>query len=200
MGKNCDFFINSLFLGHSKFLCTSLYVFFAFYLQILKSVCSTWEDLLWAYTKCLVDTVVEVKIREGIVITRPLCELPSFYWENKQSIEDVFDAVNAMHLNEDNIKEAKIFHQVQRLLILNDIHSLYEVIDDWSIQATINEREILRFFAHLVILLRRLNSHDKATAKGLLCIRRYVMYLYYLSEIHFYKGYTNSNPASDTKM
>ena len=131
--------------------------------------------MLWAYTKCLVDTVVEVKIREGIVITRPLCELPSFYWENKQSIEDVFDAVNAMHLNEDNIKEAKIFHKVQRLLILNDIHSLYEVIDDWSIQATINEREILRFFAHLVILLRRLNSHDKATAKGLLCIRRYVI-------------------------
>ena len=32
--------------------------------NVLKSVCSTWEDLLWAYTKCLVDTNVELQIRE----------------------------------------------------------------------------------------------------------------------------------------
>ena len=32
--------------------------------NVLKSVCSTWEDLLWAHTKCLVDTNVEQQIRE----------------------------------------------------------------------------------------------------------------------------------------
>ena len=87
----------------------------------MKSVCTTWEDVLWAYTKCLVDTVVENKIREGILLNRPLCDLPAFYWENKQSIEDVFHSVSAMHLNEENMKEAKIFHEVQRLMILNEV-------------------------------------------------------------------------------
>ena len=64
---------------------------------------------------------MENKIREGILLTRPLCDLPAFYWENKQSIEDVFHSVSAMQLNEDNMKEAKIFHEVQRLLILNEV-------------------------------------------------------------------------------
>jgi len=146
-------------------------------IQVLKSVCTTWEDVLWAYTKCLVDTVVENKIREGILLTRPLCDLPAFYWENKQSIEDVFHSVSAMQLNEDNMKEAKIFHEVQRLLILNEVKDLYDVLDKWSLQATINEREILRFFAHLIILLRRLNCHNKNVSKGLICIRRYCEYL-----------------------
>ena len=34
--------------------------------NVLKSVCLTWEDLLWAYTKCLVDTNVELQIRETL--------------------------------------------------------------------------------------------------------------------------------------
>ena len=97
----------------------------------MKSVCTTWEDVLWAYTKCLVDTVVENKIREGILLTRPLCDLPAFYWENKQSIEDVFHSVSAMQLNEDNMKEAKIFHEVQRLLILNEV-CIHEYFTQWA--------------------------------------------------------------------
>ena len=139
---------------------------------VLKSVCSSWEDLLWAYTKCLVDTVVEQKIRESIVINRPLCDLPSFYWENKKTIQDVFDAVNATQFGEENGKHDKVFHEVQRLLILNEIVDLYEVVDDWAAQATIEDRELLRFFAHLIVILRRLNSHNKSFGKGGLCIRR----------------------------
>ncbi len=97
---------------------------------------------------------------------RPLSELPAFYWDNKRSIESVFDAVNATKLNEDNLKGAKIFHEVQKLLIINDIPNVLNVVDEWSKSATTNEQEILRFFAHMVIMLKRLDktsvgSHGK---------------------------------------
>lgn len=89
---------------------------------------------------------------------RPLSELPAFYWDNKREIESVFDAVNATKLNEDNLKGAKIFHEVQKLLIINDIPNVLNVVDEWSKSATTNEHEILRFFAHMVIMLKRLDK------------------------------------------
>ena len=89
---------------------------------------------------------------------RPLSELPAFYWDNKRSIESVFDAVNATKLNEDNLKGAKIFHEVQKLLIINDIPNVLNVVDEWSKSASTNEQEILRFFAHMVIMLKRLDK------------------------------------------
>ncbi len=146
--------------------------------SVLKSVCSTWEDLLWAYAKCLVDINVEMRIRE--VIARPLCDLPNYYWENKTNIEAVFDSVDAINLNEEGIKDAKIFHQVQKLLILNDIPRLLDVIDDWSKSAAgssdlVEHCEILRFFAHLVLMLKRLDQ--LSSDRGLECVARYCQYL-----------------------
>jgi nuclear pore complex protein Nup107 len=146
-------------------------------IQVLKSVCNTWDDLLWAHTKCLVDISVEQRIRETLT-TRPMCELPAFYWENKRTIEAVFDSVNATNLSEDNLKEAKMFHEVQRLLILDDVPNLLSVVDQWAGTATLNERDILRFFAHLVIMLKRLDqSSSSYGGQGLLCVRRYCEYL-----------------------
>ena len=75
---------------------------------------------------------------------RPLSELPEFYWDNKREIESVFDAVNATKLNEDNLKGAKIFHEVQKLLIINDIPNVLNVVDEWSKSLTTNEHEILQ--------------------------------------------------------
>ena len=112
-----------------------------------------------------------------MIAARPLCELPSFYWDNKRTIESVFDAVNATNINEDNIKGAKIFHDVQKLLILNDVPNLLKLVDEWSNSATLNEREILRFFAHLVIVLRRLDASSGSSTSGLLCVRKYCEYL-----------------------
>ena len=161
-------------------------------INVLKSVCSTWEDLLWAYMRCLVDTMVEQRIRE--VLPKPLCELPAFYWNNKVclhisavylhfiysiflyfkvEIEEVLDAVNSTNLNEDNFKEAKVFHEVQKFLILNQVEDLLRTVDQWSRLASLNEREILRFFAHLVLVLRRLDPAANLTTLGLECVRKY---------------------------
>ena len=56
------------------------------------------------------------------------------------------------------MKGAKIFHEVQKLLIINDIPNVLNVVDEWSKSATTNEHEILRFFAHMVIMLKRLDK------------------------------------------
>ena len=140
--------MNRYFLAAYSALCGNV--------NVLKSVCSTWEDLIWAYTMCLVDTNVELQFRE--ILVPPLSKLPAFYWDNKREIESVFDAVNATKLNEDNLKGAKIFHEVQKLLIINDIPNVLNVVDEWSKSATTNEHEILRFFAHMVIMLKRLDK------------------------------------------
>ena len=110
--------------------------------NVLKFICLTWEDLIWTYTKCLVDTDVELQIRE--ILVRSLSELPAFYWDNRCEIESVFDAVNATKLNEANLKGEKILHEVQKLLIINDIPNVLNVVDEWSESTTTNEHEILQ--------------------------------------------------------
>ena len=145
-------------------------------INVLKSVCSTWEDLLWAHMKCLVDTMVEFRIRE--VLPKPLCELPSFYWNNKREIEEVLDAVSSTNItNLENEKDAKVFHEVQKYLILNQVEALLKIVDEWSRNATLNDREILRFFAHLVVVLKRLDPTANLTTHGLECVRRYCEFL-----------------------
>lgn len=139
-------------------------------INVLKSVCVTWDDFLWAYTKCLVDISVELRIREAL--PRPLCELPAFYWENKRTINAVFDAVDASNVSDGN----KIFCKVQKLLILNEVQAVLEVIDEWAGCATSDDRQILRFFAHLVIILKRLDP-KAGGCSGHECIRRYCEYL-----------------------
>ena len=145
-------------------------------ISVLKSVCSTWEDLLWAYMRCLVDTMVEQRIRE--VLPKPQCELPAFYWTNKVEIDEVLDAVNSTNLNnEESFKDAKVFHEVQKYLILNQIQDLLQTVDQWSDLASLNDSEILRFFAHLVVILRRLDSAAGLTPLGLKCVKRYCEFL-----------------------
>ena len=91
----------------------------------------------------------------------------------KVEIEEVLDAVNSTNLNEDNFKEAKVFHEVQKFLILNQVEDLLRTVDQWSRLASLNEREILRFFAHLVLVLRRLDPAANLTTLGLECVRKY---------------------------
>ena len=110
--------------------------------NVLKSICSTWEDLIWAYTKCLADTNVELQIHE--ILARPLSKFPALFWDNKREIESVFDVVNATKLSEDNLKGAKILHEVQKLLIINDIPKVLNVVAEWSESTTTNEHEILQ--------------------------------------------------------
>lgn len=51
------------------------------HLSTLVEVCQSWEDLLWAHFRVLVDIRVEKEIRESSV--RHYVELPAVYWQNE---------------------------------------------------------------------------------------------------------------------
>jgi nuclear pore complex protein Nup107 len=51
------------------------------HLPALVDVCESWEDLLWAHFRILVDVRVEKEIRESSV--REYVKLPDVYWKNE---------------------------------------------------------------------------------------------------------------------
>ena len=126
--------MNRYFLAAYSALCGNV--------NVLKPICLTWAGLIWTCTKCLVDTNVELQIRE--ILVQPLSKLPAFYCDNKLEIESVFDAVNATKLNEDSLTGTKILHEVPKLLIINDTPTVLNVVDEWSKSSTTNEHEILQ--------------------------------------------------------
>ena len=142
--------------------------------------------MLWAYSKCLVDVNVESKIRETMI--RSFCDLPQFYWENKKTLDEAFEAVNSSNIANNENQDIKVFSDVQRLLILGDFASLFEVVDRWSeTQANTETRHMLRFFAHLVIVLKRLGQGQ--IEDGSLTVRRYCEFLMeanYVQQVAWY--------------
>lgn len=50
-------------------------------LDTLLDVCTSWEDVLWAYMRTMVDIRVESEIRD--YVRRPYQQLPAEYWDNK---------------------------------------------------------------------------------------------------------------------
>jgi nuclear pore complex protein Nup107 len=51
------------------------------HLSALVDVSQSWEDLLWAHFRVLVDIRVEKEIRESSV--RQYTKLPDVYWQNE---------------------------------------------------------------------------------------------------------------------
>ena len=101
---------------------------------------------------------------------------------------------------EDNLKGAKIFHEVQKLLIINDIPNVLNVVDEWSKSATLNENEILRFFAHMVIMLKRLDKTSASGFQGLVCVRRYCEFLMesdHVQQVAWYVSQLRTNDQID---
>ncbi len=74
--------IYSSLCGNSKQLVTS-------------GVCCSWEDLLWALCKGMVDKLVEEELRR--TIPRSYLDMPKEYWENEDKLENVFEALRRLH-------------------------------------------------------------------------------------------------------
>ena len=156
----------------------------------LLNLCTSWEDWLWAYSKCMVDLRVETELREKMPKT--FAPLPQEYWDkNKKTFEEIFSCISAS--DNVNVKKQALshFHVVQRYLISGDLKALLEVADTWANMENMNEDEkikdphLLRFLAHLVIILRRISRNEKlenistvgCDDKGSLVLRQYCLYL-----------------------
>lgn len=122
--------------------------------QLLKSECKSWEDVLWALCKALVDVKVETEIRQ--TVPRTYVDMPQRYWDNLTSLRAVLEAVKNSE-NTEIRKESTSAHRIiQSLVISEDWEQLHCHLKEWSEHATDIDPHLLRFLTHLVIILRRL--------------------------------------------
>lgn len=123
------------------------------HLQSLITVCKGWEDLLWAYTRVLMDLRVEQEIRSCCYSFKEYVPMPDNYWNHKMNLEEIFselEASNDSHVSTEALKPERI---VQKLLILNRIPELMNKMGEWILNDSCKP-QFIRFLAHLVLILR----------------------------------------------
>ena len=111
---------------------------FCGHVDFLLSMCSDWEDAMWAMTKCMVDLKVETEIREKM--PRAFAELPREYWtQNKTKFDDVFAALAAFDNAGVRAEAADPFHVVQKFLILGDLDQVWPLTQCYSVSFFLNQ-------------------------------------------------------------
>ena len=149
--------------------------------NFLIRMSTDWEDWLWAFTKCMVDMKVEKEIRD--IMPRTFAPLPAEYWSsNKSSFNEIFDAIAASDNNVIKDQSNSPFQVVQRYLITGELNDLLDILDNWTSgdegqESKVDDPHLLRFLAHLVIMLRRIVPEEVNYDKGHQVIRQYVLYL-----------------------
>ncbi|ROT76853.1 hypothetical protein C7M84_004545 [Penaeus vannamei] len=63
------------------------------HLQAVLGVCHEWQDVLWAYSRTMVDQWVEEQLRGAATHLRPLHPLPKDFPEEKLSMKALFEAL-----------------------------------------------------------------------------------------------------------
>lgn len=144
-------------------------------LSAVLPACSTWEDEIWAYFRCSIDTQIEEELRNTSIPKPVTCrtagqlanssrfsvDMPNDYWANMKTSEEVLQEISC-HLNDYNWNREEKFHFfVQVYIILDDIDNLLSTIheyinekDDTDFMSNKLRPQLLRFAAHLVLFLR----------------------------------------------
>ncbi|XP_068205657.1 nuclear pore complex protein Nup107-like [Palaemon carinicauda] len=122
-------------------------------LQSVLSVCHEWQDVLWAYTRTMVDQWAEEQLRATITHLRSLHPLPKDYPEEKLTLESIFDAVER---RPEVIKQRNKnpYHLLQKYIILDDVFALLKEAHNWLNDGI--SPHLLRCLTHIVLFLRRI--------------------------------------------
>ncbi|KAL7307217.1 hypothetical protein TKK_0000940 [Trichogramma kaykai] len=133
----------------------------------LLSIANSWQDGLWAYMKTLLDIKVEAEVRG--FMPKSYVPLPDEYWKGENSLEDIFDELEASKNSAISIQANEPAHKIQKYLILDNIPMLMEDLETIINQKTC-DGQFLRFIAHLVLFLRQIgkNLNEKIADKILL--------------------------------
>lgn len=162
-------------------------------LSALLPVCQGWEDLLWAHTRVLVDVCVEKEIRS--VSVREYVPVPDSYWNFKMTISDIFNELDANpdpEVHQETLSPDRI---IQKLIILDKIPELMSHMLEW-IQADSSQPHLIRFLAHLVLVLRLLaKSHNEDIGDEVL--KAYVKVLINQGDPHLVAYYVATLPQED---
>nr|XP_053637190.1 nuclear pore complex protein Nup107-like [Cherax quadricarinatus] len=123
------------------------------HLPSVLAVCHTWYDVLWAYTRAMVDQWVEEQLRGANTHLRPLHPLPQDFPEEKFSIKGVLEAVESRP-EVQKLQHKNPYHILQKYLILDDMESLLQEAHVWLRNGL--APHLLRCLTHLVLFLRRI--------------------------------------------
>lgn len=132
-----------------------------------QPVCPSWEDELWAYFRLMVDVQVEQELRaNGNPLRHDPPSLPEWYLQSSELSPQVI-LTRLESSTSDIVRQGsrEIYHIVQSLLILGNVTELIQNLNQWSARepntgelVTPANQGYLRFFAHLVIFLRTVNT------------------------------------------
>lgn len=123
------------------------------HLPAVLAVCKEWQDVLWAYTRTMVDQWAEEQLRAITTHLRPLHPLPKDYPEEKLTLEGVFDSVERRpEVQKLHIKNP--YNTLQKFIILDDIEALLQEAHGWLSDGI--SPHLLRCVTHVVLFLRRI--------------------------------------------
>lgn len=122
-------------------------------LRAILPACKSWSDHLWAHFKVAVDVWVEQEIRLHQSTPRTLDSLPPEYWDQLTDPESIFQKIESYE--EVRLESQEWYHVIQKLVILQNVDRLLEVMAQWihTERAKLHSH-LIRFMAHLVLFLR----------------------------------------------
>ncbi|CAI9738848.1 pore complex Nup107-like [Octopus vulgaris] len=137
----------------------AIYAAFSGNLKALLPACRSWSDYLWAYFRTYVDQMVEEEIR--LNCSRKMEDLPNNYFLKRYYPESIFSEIESAN-NPEIQEESKIwFNVIQKFIILNDTNSLVDTMHDWLKKDNQIPQHLVRFMAHLVLVLRTVGLEEK---------------------------------------
>lgn len=160
--------------------------------SLLNPLSNSWFDLLWAYLKVQIDIRVESELRS--VSTTSYLDMPQKYWDNKMTLEGIFDELNA-HKNA-SVRNIAKHHMtiIRKYIILDDIPELMRNVITW-IDDIKNNGHFLRFITHIILFMRQIDRrHQDDIAEKV--IQTYVEFLIQeIAEPSLIAFYTAALPA-----
>lgn len=157
----------------NEFTRAYLGVFCGHLQSLLAPLSNSWFDLLWAYLKVQIDIRVESELRS--VSTKSYLDMPQKYWDNKMTLEEIFDELSA-HKNiavRDIAKHRMTI--IRQYIVLDDIPELMRNVNTW-LEDLKQDGQMLRFITHIVLFMRQIDRrHPDDIADNV--IRTYVEYL-----------------------
>ncbi len=124
--------------------------------QLLTSgMCSSWEDMLWAQCKAMVDTLVEEELRKSM--PRSYMPMPAEYWDNLVRLGDIFSALRANSGGGGGSSSLCPYQTVQTHIILEDWPGLASYLSDLcDLEETARDPQLMRFIGHLIMTVLQL--------------------------------------------
>lgn len=117
--------------------------------------------------KTLLDIKVEAEVRG--FMPKAYTGLPEEYWKGENSLEDIFDELEASKNPTIAMQASEPAHRIQKYLILDEVTTLMDDLESMVDQKAC-DAQFLRFLAHLVLFLRQMgkNVNEQIVDKVLL--------------------------------